>query len=45
MYSTGRAAPYKWLRGGVKLVEAIPRNPSGKTLRRLMNDTPPRAKL
>ncbi|EKM52327.1 uncharacterized protein PHACADRAFT_211599 [Phanerochaete carnosa HHB-10118-sp] len=29
-----RIAPYKLLRGGIELVEAIPRNPSGKILRK-----------
>ncbi|KAI5927089.1 hypothetical protein F4810DRAFT_723435 [Camillea tinctor] len=28
-----RAAGYKWLRGGVKFIDAIPKNPSGKILR------------
>lgn len=31
-------APYKWLKGGVELVEAIPKSPSGKILRRLLRD-------
>ena len=34
----GKLATYKWLRGGVKWVEAIPKNPSGKILRRLLRD-------
>ena len=29
---------YKWLRGGVEFVDVIPKNPSGKLLRRLMRD-------
>lgn len=31
-------APYKWLSGGVAFVDTIPRNPSGKLLRRLLRD-------
>ena len=31
-----RAAPYKWLRGGVGFVDSIPKNPSGKILRRVI---------
>ena len=33
-----RLAQYKRLDGGVKFVEAIPRNPSGKILKRLLRD-------
>ncbi|KAF2158378.1 hypothetical protein M409DRAFT_31103 [Zasmidium cellare ATCC 36951] len=29
-----RVARHKWLRGGIEFIEAIPRNPSGKILRR-----------
>ena len=29
---------YKWLKGGVEFVDAIPKNPSGKLLRRLLRD-------
>ena len=29
---------YKWLKGGVALVESIPRNPSGKILRRVLKE-------
>ncbi|KAG8908414.1 hypothetical protein FRB99_006619 [Tulasnella sp. 403] len=29
---------YKWLEGGVEFVEAIPKNPSGKLLRRFLRD-------
>ncbi|KZO92578.1 amp dependent CoA ligase [Calocera viscosa TUFC12733] len=29
---------YKWLEGGVEFVHAIPKNPSGKILRRLLRD-------
>ncbi len=31
-------ARYKWLKGGVEFLEAIPKNPSGKILRRLLKD-------
>jgi acyl-coenzyme A synthetase/AMP-(fatty) acid ligase len=31
-------AHYKWLRGGVEFVDAIPKSPSGKILRRLLRD-------
>ncbi|TPX15709.1 uncharacterized protein E0L32_000043 [Thyridium curvatum] len=34
----GRVARYKQLRGGVKFVEAIPKNPSGKILRKILRD-------
>lgn len=30
----GQVARHKWLRGGVQFVEAVPRSPSGKILRR-----------
>ena len=33
-YVRGKVAPYKQLRGGVQFIDAIPRNPSGKILRR-----------
>ncbi|KAF3761644.1 acetyl-CoA synthetase-like protein [Cryphonectria parasitica EP155] len=33
-----RTARYKWLRGGIVFVEAIPKSPSGKILRRVMKD-------
>jgi len=44
---------YKWLAGGVELVDSIPKNPSGKLLRRVLRDrarglklkAKPRAKL
>ncbi|KZS98390.1 phenylacetyl-CoA ligase [Sistotremastrum niveocremeum HHB9708] len=29
---------YKWLEGGVEFIDAIPKNPSGKLLRRLLRD-------
>ncbi|EJD03679.1 acetyl-CoA synthetase-like protein [Fomitiporia mediterranea MF3/22] len=30
--------PYKWLKGGVEFIDVIPKNPSGKLLRRQMED-------
>lgn len=30
---------YKWIKGGFVLVEAIPKSPSGKILRRTLKDT------
>jgi 4-coumarate--CoA ligase len=30
--------PYKHLAGGVEFLDAIPKNPSGKLLRRLLRD-------
>ncbi|KAJ2817224.1 hypothetical protein GGI24_005470, partial [Coemansia furcata] len=35
---TGRVAHYKALRGGVELVESIPKSASGKILRRVLRD-------
>ena len=29
---------YKWLAGGVEFVDVIPKNPSGKLLRRVLRD-------
>ena len=31
-------ASYKWLKGGVEFLDAIPKSPSGKILRRLLRD-------
>ncbi|KAH9889197.1 acetyl-CoA synthetase-like protein [Xylariomycetidae sp. FL2044] len=31
-------ARYKWLKGGVEFIEAVPKSPSGKILRRLLKD-------
>ncbi|KAI1379725.1 acetyl-CoA synthetase-like protein [Hypoxylon crocopeplum] len=31
-------ARYKWLKGGVEFIDAIPKSPSGKILRRLLKD-------
>lgn len=35
----GRTARYKWIRGGFVFVDAIPKSPSGKILRRVMRDS------
>ncbi len=29
---------YKWLAGGVEFIDVIPKNPSGKLLRRILRD-------
>lgn len=29
---------YKWLKGGVEFIDAIPKSPSGKILRRVLKD-------
>lgn len=31
-------ARHKWLKGGVRFIEAVPKSPSGKILRRLLRD-------
>lgn len=31
-------ARYKWLKGGVEFLDAVPKSPSGKILRRLLKD-------
>lgn len=31
-------AHYKWLKGGIEFIDAIPKSPSGKILRRLLRD-------
>jgi acyl-coenzyme A synthetase/AMP-(fatty) acid ligase len=31
-------ARHKWLRGGVEFIDAIPKSPSGKILRRMLRD-------
>ncbi|KAI0012342.1 acetyl-CoA synthetase-like protein [Xylariaceae sp. FL0662B] len=33
-----RVTKYKWLRGGVKFVDTIPKNPSGKILRKILRE-------
>ncbi|RKP04468.1 hypothetical protein THASP1DRAFT_2515, partial [Thamnocephalis sphaerospora] len=37
-YVSARVAAHKQLRGGVEFVDAIPRSPSGKILRRLLRE-------
>ncbi|PFH48605.1 hypothetical protein AMATHDRAFT_49379 [Amanita thiersii Skay4041] len=29
---------YKWLRGGIEVIEEVPKNPTGKTLKRVLQD-------
>lgn len=36
MYVEEHKARHKWLRGGIEFVETIPKSPSGKILRRLL---------
>jgi acyl-coenzyme A synthetase/AMP-(fatty) acid ligase len=36
-------ARYKWLEGGIVFIDAIPRSPSGKILRRVLRDRRDRA--
>lgn len=33
-----KLAKYKWLEGGIKFVDAIPKNPSGKILKRVLRE-------
>ncbi|POY71403.1 hypothetical protein BMF94_5715 [Rhodotorula taiwanensis] len=35
----GKHAPYKWIRGNFMIVDAVPKSPAGKILRRLLKDT------
>ncbi len=37
-WTAARVANYKRLRGGVKIVDQIPKTPSGKILRRVLRD-------
>lgn len=37
-YVQKEKARYKWLKGGVEIVDAIPKSPSGKILRRVLRD-------
>ncbi|VDM81266.1 unnamed protein product [Strongylus vulgaris] len=37
-YVKERLAPYKQLRGGIRFMAAIPRTPSGKTMKRQLKD-------
>ena len=34
----GKLIKYKWLDGGVKLVQTLPKTPSGKILKRLLRE-------
>lgn len=36
---SGKVAAYKELKGGVAFVEALPKSPSGKILRRFLRDS------
>ncbi|KAF6819023.1 AMP-binding enzyme [Colletotrichum musicola] len=37
-YVQAKKAPHKWIKGGIEFVEAIPKSPSGKILRRILRD-------
>ncbi|TFY65785.1 hypothetical protein EVG20_g5303 [Dentipellis fragilis] len=37
-WARGRLSKHKWLRGGYQVVDEIPRNPTGKVLRRILQD-------
>ncbi|KAK4137083.1 acetyl-CoA synthetase-like protein [Trichocladium antarcticum] len=37
-YVQDHKAHYKWLKGGVEFIDAVPKSPSGKILRRLLRD-------
>ena len=37
-YVADAKAPYKHLVGGIEFIDVIPKNPSGKLLRRLLRD-------
>ena len=37
-YVEDHKARHKWLKGGVEYIDAIPKSPSGKILRRLLKD-------
>jgi acyl-coenzyme A synthetase/AMP-(fatty) acid ligase len=37
-YVEDHKARHKWLKGGVRFMDAIPKSPSGKILRRLLRD-------
>jgi acyl-CoA synthetase (AMP-forming)/AMP-acid ligase II len=43
-YVADHKSPYKWLKGGVEFLDAIPKSPSGKILRRLLRDKEKAAK-
>lgn len=38
-FVAGKVAKHKWLKGGVKFVEEVPKLPSGKIMRKVMKDT------
>jgi len=38
-FVAGKVAKHKWLQGGVKFVDEIPKLPSGKIMRKVMKDT------
>jgi acyl-CoA synthetase (AMP-forming)/AMP-acid ligase II len=37
-YVSDAKVQYKWLKGGVEFIDAIPKNPSGKLLRRVLRE-------
>ncbi len=37
-WSRERLSKYKWLKGGIGIVDSIPKNPTGKVLRRVLRD-------
>ncbi|KAA1469624.1 acetyl-CoA synthetase-like protein [Dentipellis sp. KUC8613] len=37
-WARGRLSKHKWLRGGYQVVDEIPRNPTGKVLRRILQE-------
>lgn len=37
-YVEDHKARHKWLKGGIRFVDAVPKSPSGKILRRLLRD-------
>ncbi|XP_045206212.2 uncharacterized protein LOC123558393 [Mercenaria mercenaria] len=44
-YTAGHVAPHMRLRGGVEFISEVPRNPSGKILRRFLRDGSNKSKL
>jgi acyl-coenzyme A synthetase/AMP-(fatty) acid ligase len=45
IYVEQHKSKFKWLKGGVEFIDAIPRSPSGKILRRVLRDREKAAKL
>lgn len=43
-YVQATKVQYKWLAGGVEFIDSIPKSPSGKILRRVLQDTARKAK-